>query len=53
MDINTSWKKLDGLASWQETLVWDSLEMEKEGSSPINFDKLDKSGLVISIPPTM
>lgn len=45
--INTSWKKLDGLAPWQETLVWDSLEMEKEGSSPINFNKLDKSGLFI------
>ncbi len=47
VDINTSWKKLDGLAPWQETLVWDSLEMEKEGSSPVNFNKLDKSGLFI------
>ena len=47
VDINTSWKKLDGLAPWQETLVWNSLEMEKEGSSPVNFNKLDKSGLFI------
>lgn len=46
-DINTSWKKLDGLAPWQEKLVWNSLEMEKEGSSKINFDKFDKTGLFI------
>ncbi len=45
--INTSWKKLEGLAPWQEKLVWNSLEMEKEGSGTINFDKLDKSGLFI------
>ena len=47
MDINTSWKKLDGLAPWQETLVWNSLEMEKEDSTNIGFDGVDKSGLFI------
>lgn len=46
-DINTSWKKLDKLAPWQEKLVWDSLDMKKEDSSQINFDKLDKAGLFI------
>lgn len=46
-DINLSWKKLDGLAQWQETLVWNSLNMEKTGSSRMKMNELDKTGLLV------
>lgn len=45
--INNSWKKLQGLAPWQEKLVWDSLEMEQEGSRKLYYNELDKTGLFI------
>ena len=42
-----NWKKRDGLAPWQEMLIWNSLDMEDEGSKNFEWNEVDKSGLVI------
>lgn len=46
-DVNIAWKKLDGLATWQEKLIWNSLDMEMLGSRKFSFDDLDKAGLFV------
>lgn len=41
------WKKRDGLAPWQEMLIWNSLDMEYEDSKTFEWNELDKAGLFI------
>lgn len=41
------WKKRNGLAPWQEMLIWNSLDMKDEDSKTFKWNELDKAGLLL------